>query len=54
MITPFHIIAATPIKFIFPKQFSLLWFSIVNIIIDKVYYFLTTGYPRKKKKVKKP
>ena len=47
MITPFHIIAATPIKLIFPKQFSLLWFSIVNILIDieVVYYFLTTGYP---------
>ena len=50
MITPFHIIAATPIKFIFPKQFSLLWFSIVNIIIDieVVFYFLTTGLPSHK------
>ena len=50
MITPFHIIAATPIKFIFPKQFSLLWFSIVNVLIDieVVYYFLTNGYPSHK------
>ena len=50
MITPFHIIAATPIKLIFPRQFSLLWFSIVNIIIDieVIYYFLTTGLPSHK------
>ena len=50
MITPFHIAAAVPIKFLFPKQFSLLWFSIVNILIDieVVYYFLTTGYPSHK------
>ena len=50
MITPFHIIAATPIKLIFPKQFSLLWFSIVNILIDLevIYYFLATGYPSHK------
>ena len=43
MITPFHIVAATPIKLLFPKHFSLLWFSIVNILIDieVVYYFLT-------------
>ena len=50
MITPFHIAAATPIKILFPKQFSLIWFSIVNILIDieVVYYFLTTGYPSHK------
>ena len=50
MITPFHIAAATPIKLLFPKQFSLLWFSIVNVLIDieVVYYFLTTGYPSHK------
>ena len=50
MITPFHIAAATPIKLLFPKQFSLLWFSIVNIIIDieVIFYFLTTGLPSHK------
>ena len=50
MITPFHIAAAIPIKLLFPKQFSLLWFSIVNVLIDieVVYYFLTTGYPSHK------
>ena len=50
MITPFHIAAATPIKFLFPKQFSLLWFSIVNILIDieVVYYFITTDIPSHK------
>ena len=47
MITPLHIVAATPIKIFFPKHFSLLWFSIVNILIDLevIYYFLDTGYP---------
>ena len=34
MITPIHIIAAVPVKIIFPKHFSLLWFTIVNILID--------------------
>ena len=50
MITPFHIAAATPIKLLFPKQFSLLWFSIVNVLIDieVIYYFLITGYPSHK------
>ena len=51
MITPFHIAEErTPIKLLFPKQFSLLWFSIVNVLIDieVVYYFLTTGYPSHK------
>ena len=50
MITPLHIAAATPIKIFFPKHFSLLWFSIVNILIDLevVYYFLATGYPSHK------
>ena len=50
MITPFHIVAATPIKIFFPKHFSLLWFSIVNILIDLevIYYFLATGYPSHK------
>ena len=50
MITPLHILAATPIKILFPKYFSLLWFSIVNILIDVevVYYYFTTGIPSHK------
>ena len=50
MITPFHIAGAIPIKLLFPKHFSLLWFSIVNILIDLevIYYFLATGYPSHK------
>jgi hypothetical protein len=46
-LTPFHIIAAAPIKKFFPNYFSWIWFSIVNILIDLevIYYFLATGVP---------
>ena len=47
MITPIHIIAAVPIKIIFPKYFSLVWFSIVNILIDVevLYYLIMAEWP---------
>ena len=47
MITPLHMIAATPVKFIFPKHFSLLWFSIVNVLIDieVLYYIIIAAWP---------
>ena len=47
MITPIHIIAAIPIKIIFPRQFSLFWFTVVNILIDieVLYYLLTNQWP---------
>ena len=32
MITPLHIVAALPVKFWYPKQFSLIWFSITNVL----------------------
>jgi len=47
MITPIHIIAAVPVKIIFPKHFSLLWFTIVNILIDVevLYYLIMNEWP---------
>ena len=49
-ITPIHIIAAVPLKVVAPKYFSLLWFSIVNILIDieVIFYYFATGLPRHK------
>ena len=45
--TPIHIIAATPLKILFPKHFSLIWFSIVNILIDVevLYYLILLEWP---------
>ena len=47
MITPIHIIAAVPVKIVFPKHFSLLWFTIVNILIDVevLYYLIMSEWP---------
>ena len=47
MITPIHIIAAVPVKIFFPKHFSLLWFTIVNILIDVevLYYLIMSEWP---------
>ena len=47
MITPLHILAAVPVKIIVPKHFSLLWFSITNILIDLevIYYILLSEWP---------
>jgi len=47
MITPIHIIAAVPVKIIFPKHFSLLWFTIVNVLIDVevLYYLIMSEWP---------
>ena len=47
MITPIHILAAVPIKIIFPKHFSLLWFTIVNVLIDieVLYYIIANEWP---------
>jgi len=46
-ITPFHIIAAAPIKAIIPRHFSWSIFTITNIFIDlePITYFLFTGIP---------
>ena len=42
MITPLHIVAALPVKFWYPKQFSLMWFSITNVLIDiEVLYYMS-------------
>ena len=47
MITPIHIMAAVPVKIIFPRYFSLVWFSIVNILIDVevLYYLIMSEWP---------
>jgi hypothetical protein len=46
-ITPFHIIAAAPIKAIIPRHFSWSIFTLTNIFIDlePITYFLFTGIP---------
>lgn len=47
-ITPFHLIAATPIKAIAPDKFSWSVFCLTNIVIDlePITYFLVTLEPR--------
>jgi hypothetical protein len=47
MITPLHIVAALPVKFWYPKQFSLIWFSITNVLIDieVLYYMALLEWP---------
>ena len=49
-ITPFHIIAAAPIKAILPRHFSWSIFALTNIFIDlePITYFLFTGVPSHK------
>ena len=49
-ITPFHIIAAAPIKAIIPRHFSWSIFTLTNIIIDlePITYFIFTGVPSHK------
>ena len=43
--TPFHIVAGTSFKSIFPKYFSWSTFALTNILIDceALYYYFTTG-----------
>lgn len=47
-VTPFHLIAATPIKAIAPRQFSWSVFTLTNIVIDlePISVFLVTLEPR--------
>lgn len=47
-VTPFHLIAATPIKAIAPRQFSWSVFTLTNIVIDlePISLFLVTLEPR--------
>lgn len=49
-ITPFHIIAAAPIKAIIPRHFSWSIFTLTNIFIDlePITYFIFTGIPSHK------
>ncbi len=49
-ITPFHIIAAAPIKAIIPRYFSWSIFTLTNIFIDlePISYFIFTGIPSHK------
>ena len=49
-ITPFHIIAAAPIKAIIPRHFSWSIFTLTNIFIDlePITYFIFTGVPSHK------
>ena len=43
--TPFHIVAGTSVKSVFPKYFSWSTFALTNILIDceALYYYFTTG-----------
>lgn len=43
-ITPFHLLAATPLKAIAPRTFSWTVFALVNVVIDiePITYFLIT------------
>jgi len=49
-ITPFHIIAAAPIKAIIPRHFSWSIFTLTNVFIDlePITYFIFTGVPSHK------
>jgi membrane-bound metal-dependent hydrolase YbcI (DUF457 family) len=46
-VTPFHLLAITPIKAIAPRKFSWSVFALVNVIIDlePITYFLITLNP---------
>ena len=48
--TPFHLMAGTSVKSLFPKYFSFSIFTLTNIIIDSevLYYMYTTGIPSHK------
>jgi len=43
--TPFHIVAGTSIKSVFPKYFSFSTFALTNVLIDceALYYYFITG-----------
>ena len=43
--TPFHIVAGTSIKSVFPKYFSFSTFALTNVLIDceVLFYYFTTG-----------
>lgn len=46
-ITPFHLIAITPVKAIAKKKFSFSIFALTNVVIDlePISYYLITLYP---------
>ena len=43
--TPYHILAGTSVKSVFPKYFSFSTFTLTNVLIDceALYYYFTTG-----------
>ena len=43
--TPFHIVAGTSVKSVFPKYFSWSTFALTNVLIDceALYYYFSTG-----------
>ena len=43
--TPYHIVAGTSVKSVFPKYFSFSTFTLTNVLIDceALYYYFTTG-----------
>ena len=49
-VTPFHLIAAVPLKSITKKKFSWTVFALANVFIDTevIYFVLTTGIPSHK------
>ena len=44
--TPYHIVAGTSVKSVFPKYFSFSTFTLTNVLIDceALYYYFTTGF----------
>ena len=44
--TPYHILAGTSVKSVFPKYFSFSTFTLTNVLIDceALYYYFTTGF----------
>ena len=48
--TPYHLVAGTSVKSVFPKYFSWSTFALTNILIDceALYYLFTTGSPSHK------
>ena len=43
--TPYHIVAGTSVKSVFPKYFSFSTFTLTNVLIDceALYYYFTIG-----------
>ena len=43
--TPYHIVAGTSVKSVFPKYFSFSTFTLTNVLIDceALYYYFTVG-----------